>query len=45
MEAALTSATLISYHNTTQRYNSEAFDLKYHRRENLKSRIVSNSLQ
>jgi hypothetical protein len=38
MEAGWTSDTLASY-NTTQRHNSEHFDLKSHRRGNLKPRI------
>jgi len=39
MEAARTSETLVSYHNTTLRHSPEDLDMNLHRRENLKSRF------
>jgi len=35
---------LVSYHNTTRRYNPEDLDLKHHRRESLKTRTYIHSL-
>jgi hypothetical protein len=37
MEAARSSETLVSCHNTTLRHNTENFDLNRHHCENLKS--------
>jgi len=39
MELTYTSKTLVSYHNTTRRYNLEELDLNLHRRENFKFRL------
>jgi hypothetical protein len=36
MEAATSSETWVSHHNTTQRHNPELLDLNLHSRENLK---------
>jgi len=42
--AASFSETMVSYHNTTRRHNPDDLDLNLHRRENLKSRIISSLL-
>jgi hypothetical protein len=41
MAAAMTSEAIVSYHNTTLRYNADDLDLNFHRSENHKSRDVS----
>jgi len=41
MEAARFSETLISYHNSTRRYNPEDLNLNVHLCESLKSRVIS----
>jgi hypothetical protein len=41
MEAARTSEMLVNFYQTTQRYNPEDSHLHTHRRENLKSYLVS----
>jgi hypothetical protein len=38
-EAASSSETLVSYHNTRRRHSPEDLNLNLHRRENLKSRV------
>jgi len=40
MEAAWIFETLVSYSNTTRRHNPEELDLKHHRHESLKTRMV-----
>jgi galactose-1-phosphate uridylyltransferase len=41
MEAARTSETLVNVYQTTRRYNPEDSHLRTHRRENLKSYLIS----
>jgi hypothetical protein len=43
MEAASTSETLVNFYQTTRRYNPEDSHLHTHRRENLKSFLISSS--
>jgi hypothetical protein len=41
MEAARTPETLVNFYQTTRRYNPEDSHLRTHRRENLKSYLVT----
>jgi hypothetical protein len=42
LEAAFSSETFESYHNTTRRHSPEDLDFEYRRRESLKSRKKYN---
>jgi hypothetical protein len=44
MEAARTSETLVNLYQTTRRYNSEDSHLRTHRRENLKSYLIIDTV-
>jgi 16S rRNA C1402 (ribose-2'-O) methylase RsmI len=44
MEAARTSETLVSFYQTTRRYNPKDSHLRTHRLENLKSYLLTQSL-
>jgi hypothetical protein len=44
MEAASTSETLVNFYQTTRRNNPDDSHLHTHRRENLKSHVLQNTL-